>query len=134
IPKLFGSTRSNFRSDHLGFAAATEDGGVVATIFYDRIQSVGQGGDLSGMLGLAIAHELGHLLLGSKAHTPAGIMQPRWTRKDLQRRQPNVFGFNPDQGERMRKVADRITGYGPSTPQSAPYVSLHNNKGNNDND
>ena len=37
IPKLFGSTRSTFRSDHLGFAAVSEDGGDLATIFFDRV-------------------------------------------------------------------------------------------------
>ena len=40
IPKLFGSTMSQFRSDHLGFAAVNEEGGELATIFYDRIESL----------------------------------------------------------------------------------------------
>ena len=66
ISKLFGSTRSQFRSDHLGFAAVSKQGGELATIFYDRIESVGKGGDLTSLLGLATAHELGHLLLGSE--------------------------------------------------------------------
>ena len=59
IPKLFGSTMSEFRSDHLGFAAVNEEGGELATIFYDRIESQTRGGDPSSLLGLAMAHELG---------------------------------------------------------------------------
>jgi hypothetical protein len=99
IPKLFGSTTSKFRSDHLGFAAANEDGGELATVFYDRIESLGKGGDLASLLGLAAAHELGHLLLGSKAHTDEGIMRPRWTRNDLHRRPQKGFLFTSAQAE-----------------------------------
>ena len=40
LPKLFGSTTSKFRNDHLGFAAANKNGGELATIFYDRIESL----------------------------------------------------------------------------------------------
>ncbi len=110
IPKLFGSTQSSFRSDHLGFAAVTEEGGVLATVFFDRIDSLGKGGDLSGLLGLATAHELGHLLLGSKAHTPAGIMQPRWTRQQLWAAERNNFRFTLEQAEAIRsKVANQLS-------------------------
>jgi hypothetical protein len=99
LPKLFGSTKSMFGRDHLGFAAANEEGGELATVFYDRIESVGKGGDLASLLGLATAHELGHLLLGSKAHTDEGIMRPSWTRKDLQRRPQKGFLFTSTQAE-----------------------------------
>jgi hypothetical protein len=106
IPKLFGSTTSTFRSDHLGFAAVTEEGGVLATVFYDRIESLGKGGDLSGILGLAMAHELGHLLLGSKAHTDEGIMRPHWTRRDLRQAKLDS-NFTPGQADAIReRVAD----------------------------
>jgi len=107
VPKLFGSTMSTFRSDHLGFAAATEDGGVLATVFYDRIESVGKGGDLSSLLGLAIAHELGHLLLGSGAHTDAGIMRPHWTRKYLRQANPQEFRFSLEQSQTIRVRVSR---------------------------
>jgi len=107
IPKLFGSTTSTFRSDHLGFAAVTEEGGVLATVFYDRIESVGKGGDLANLLGLATAHELGHLLLGSKAHTDEGIMRPRWTRKHLHQ-DGDDFRFSLEQSQAIR---GRVTQY-----------------------
>lgn len=108
IPKLFGSTRSKFRNDHLGFAAANEEGGELATVFYDRIESLGRGGDLSNLLGLATAHELGHLLLGSKAHTDGGIMRPHWTRRELRQGQENPFLFSSEQAGRIRtKVSTR---------------------------
>jgi len=103
IPTLFGSTTSSFRSDHLGFAAATEDGGVLASVFYDRIESLGKGGDLSKLLGLATVHELGHLLLGSRAHTEDGIMRPRWTRQLLRQPHRDHFRFSAEQSETIRQ-------------------------------
>jgi len=103
IPKLFGSTSSTFRTDHLGFSAVTEEGGVLATVFYDRIQSVGKGGDLSNLLGLATAHELGHLLLGSRAHVDDGIMRPRWTRQNLRQGDRAGFRFTSEQSQTMRQ-------------------------------
>jgi hypothetical protein len=102
LPKLFGSTTSKFRSDHLGFAAVNEEGGELATVFYDRIQSLGRGGDISSLLGLATAHELGHLLLGPKAHTDEGIMQPRWTRKLLRQANWNQLRFSLEQSQAIR--------------------------------
>jgi hypothetical protein len=103
IPKLFGSTRSTFRSDHLGFAAVSEDGGDLATVFFDRVEALGKGGDLSSLLGLATAHELGHLLLGPRAHVDGGIMRPRWTRDSLRQvHRGGFFRFSPEQSQTMR--------------------------------
>jgi hypothetical protein len=38
---------------------------------------------LARVLGHVMAHELGHLLLGSNAHSRQGIMCPRWHRDEL---------------------------------------------------
>jgi hypothetical protein len=102
IPKLFGSWISGFPSDALGFAAATREGGVLATVFCDRVESLTRGGEISRVLGLAIAHELGHLLLGSAAHIDEGIMRPHWPRKDLRRDQQDRFRFTAEQAETIR--------------------------------
>src|SRR5262245_54478017 len=69
IPQLFGSMRADFREDHLGFAPSSEEGGVLATIFFHRVEVLTRGGATAPLLGNAIAHELGHLLLGSNAHS-----------------------------------------------------------------
>jgi len=75
---------------------------VLATVFYDRVELGTRGGDISGVLGLAIAHELGHLLLGSGEHIDEGIMRPHWTRKDLHRDRRHLFLFTSEQAERIR--------------------------------
>jgi hypothetical protein len=102
VPRLFGSWKSSFEKHHLGFAAVDEKGGVLATIFYDRVESLAKGGNIARALGLAIAHELGHLLLGSKAHAERGIMRPFLTRKALRSQQQGHFAFDPVQAEQIR--------------------------------
>ena len=124
IPKLFGSTRSTFRSDHLGFAAVNEEGGELATVFYDRIESQTRGGDPSNLLGLAAAHELGHLLLGSKAHTDNGIMRPNWTRKDRRQVDRAGFRFTSEQSETMRQRAVKSLALANSQPAESIPLGL----------
>jgi len=58
----------------------------------------------SEILGPAIAHELGHVLLESSGHTPAGIMRARWAHEDLLAAACGRLGFSPQQAERMRAL------------------------------
>ncbi|MBZ5565416.1 MAG: hypothetical protein LAP13_23710 [Acidobacteriia bacterium] len=51
----------------------------------------------SEILGPAIAHELGHLLLGRRRHSPIGIMRPRWSRQDFQRSPLGAFIFTSEE-------------------------------------
>jgi hypothetical protein len=76
----------------LGFSLIdlTLRSGTLATVFADRVA------DLAGLarvdpgrlLGRAMAHEVGHLLLGTTRHANAGIMRGTWTTGELQREQP----------------------------------------------
>jgi len=55
------------------------------------------------MLALATVHEIGHLILGSQAHWPAGIMHPRWERKGVAEMvQMNRF-FNKSQSRQLQQ-------------------------------
>lgn len=58
--------------------------GVLATVFIDRVRHLagGLGIDYRVLLGRAIAHELGHLLLGTSTHG-AGLMREIWSRDEL---------------------------------------------------
>ena len=102
IPHLFGSMHANFHDDNLGFAAVGKDGGILATIFYHRVEAVTKGGDSSRILGYAIAHEIGHLLLGSNAHSQAGIMRAYWTHDFLRLAKRQLLLFTPEQVQLMR--------------------------------
>jgi hypothetical protein len=56
--------------------------GVSAIVFYDRIEQLKPTQETDGptVLGFAIAHEIGHVLLRSSVHGSVGIMKSPWTR------------------------------------------------------
>ncbi len=58
---------------------------VVAAVYPDRVQKLAMDAswEFGELLGHAAAHEIGHLLLGSTGHSPAGIMRASWEVKDL---------------------------------------------------
>jgi hypothetical protein len=62
--------------------------GVLATVFIDRVESMAaQTGDRRDLLlGRAIAHELGHLLMATSAHSAHGLMRPLWTQSEIRGR------------------------------------------------
>ena len=71
----------------LGFAQHCPDHepGCVAKTFYARVDELAVQGDARAarILGHAVAHEVGHLLLGPNAHSATGIMRGVWSPGDL---------------------------------------------------
>jgi len=49
-----------------------------------------------------MAHEIGHLLLGTPEHSSRGIMRARWEREDLRDAARRCLVFNSEQAEKMR--------------------------------
>jgi hypothetical protein len=94
------------RDAALGYAPPCREGesGCIAHVLYHKVEDLAKGGNasLSQILGLAIAHELGHLLLRSNAHFPSGIMQAQWRAKDLQRASKGLLLFTPEQAQTIR--------------------------------
>ena len=100
VPRTTRSTDAVF-----GEAFLPESGvGKSADLFFDRVESVKYDSNVNParLLGAVAAHELGHLLLGTHAHTPFGIMAPRWQGNELRLIGMGVLGFNSDQAARMR--------------------------------
>jgi hypothetical protein len=64
------------RGEVLGTALLDEKGtGYYAYAFYDRVRQLAEDRGLGyALLGDVFAHEIGHLLLGSKSHSVSGIM------------------------------------------------------------
>ena len=58
---------------------------------------------LARVLGHVMAHELGHLLLGSNAHSRQGIMSPRWHGDELHLASKGALLFSEEQGRFMRE-------------------------------
>jgi hypothetical protein len=63
---------------------------VLATVYVDRVERVSTAArfDPGTLLGYAVAHEIGHLLLASTSHSTTGLMRPIWRDDELQERNP----------------------------------------------
>ena len=96
-------TRSNAGTVRLilGFAVIDPASGVgvLATIFMDRVEAIAHRIDvpLSSVLGSAIAHEVGHLLLGTPTHGLSGLMREIWTEEELALGREEDWLFTPSE-------------------------------------
>jgi hypothetical protein len=94
--------------DTLGFAFVDLDtgGGSLATIYADRVgvMALGAGIGVAELLGRTIAHEIGHLLLGTNRHAPHGLMRASWTSADLRQNRAIHWLFDGKEGESMRRA------------------------------
>lgn len=59
-------------------------------------------GAVSDLLGSAIAHEIGHVLLGPNSHSVSGLMRPRWDTKQLQSAAQHALLFVPERAATIR--------------------------------
>jgi hypothetical protein len=58
--------------------------GVLITVYADRVMRAAGTDEAGGpLLGLVIAHEIGHQLLGPHAHARRGLMRPVWARTGI---------------------------------------------------
>jgi hypothetical protein len=64
----------------------------------DRAES-----EITIILGGVIAHELGHLLLGTNGHSRGGIMQPRWEPDQVQQLMMGSLLFTSEESKLMRE-------------------------------
>ena len=81
-----------------------------ATVYIDRVEWLSRqaGADAVVVLGFAVAHEIGHLLLGTNAHAAHGIMRAIWSRDELQHANANDWVFSRSEGSKMRaSLAER---------------------------
>jgi hypothetical protein len=84
----------------LGLAPGTKAvRGRRAWAFYNRIHdlAVERGARRSLVLGLVIAHEIGHLLLPHNSHTPTGLMSSGWDATALASAEAGLLTFSPHQ-------------------------------------
>ena len=88
-----------------GLAFLGEDGsGKYCDVFYNRIAEAhhDSGANLPLLLGMVVAHELGHLLLGSNAHSFVGVMTPVWKGDVLRRMDMGRLLFTQEQASVMK--------------------------------
>jgi hypothetical protein len=98
------------KGEQLGYAAMTDEGGACITVFVNPAQQKAGVGSLSNgtLLGHAVAHEIGHLLLGANSHSPTGIMRPVWRPVDEEGMSKGVLLFNAGQAARMQTAIAQL--------------------------
>lgn len=97
----FASGGGLCRAGALGFSIvpAGNESGTYAGIFFDRVETLAKVGAASPaeILGHAMAHEIGHLLLRSNRHSMVGIMRAQWNDEDLRHASQGCLLFTAQQ-------------------------------------
>lgn len=98
----------------LGYALIDTASGVstIATVFVDRVAALAEGAKLDRptVLGRALAHEIGHLILGTNEHTDRGIMRETWTADELTQNSAVDWLFLPTEREKLRQARVSASG------------------------
>ncbi len=104
-----------------GFAVIQNGSSVFACLYPARLSELARATnwEFGDLLGHAAAHELGHLLLRSPAHTSAGLMRARWETEDLHRLPHAGLIFLPGQLRLSETVAPGPTVNAPVQSESA---------------
>jgi hypothetical protein len=95
----------NLPKPAVGYTTLTPPGSEnYAIVSLPAVEEVAQSEDvaLEIVLGASLAHEIGHLLLRSSAHSPAGVMSPRFTRRELRSAASGRLLFSTQEAERLR--------------------------------
>lgn len=84
---------------------AGQDSPGTAYVFYDRVLDLAsqRGHPPSGLLGHALAHEIGHVLLGTAEHSRHGLMRKEWSVEDLRQASRSFLAFTPEMTARLRE-------------------------------
>lgn len=100
----------------LGFGTLDESGrGVMATVYAGATRRLAReaGMDTARLMGRVIAHEIGHLLLGTGRHTPRGLMRAGWNASDVRKNSDKEWRFSSRERERILRRLHASTSASP---------------------
>jgi hypothetical protein len=82
--------------------------GTLATVYADRVLALSRALDVDHgtLLGRAVGHEIGHLLLGTRRHSGFGLMRALWSRHTILENRSGDWLFTYHQGLAMRSALD----------------------------
>lgn len=110
LPNAMVEPRAKWQ-EALGFTPECDAVGTCTTsIFHDRVKDMAEGANatLPVLLGRAMAHEIGHLLLGANSHSRTGIMRASWSGRALSLDGRPYLLFTPEQSRQMKtRLAER---------------------------
>jgi hypothetical protein len=92
----------------MGTAFGADENGGTFSLFYDQVTRVARNyiQPIGDILGLAIAHELGHLLLPGSSHSSTGIMRAEWNGDDIRHGVAGSLAFTSAQAALIRSKVD----------------------------
>ena len=107
LQKTKETDRSKFVSMGFSLVGIASAPPFLATVYVDRAESVARGAGVDGrrVLGLAIAHEIGHVLLNSNSHAPSGLMRADWSRIELRRKDPTTWHLLDSEAAQVHATA-----------------------------
>ena len=103
-PRASNATAGRAR-DAMGYTpGGGTERGRLAFVLIDRVNAIADGYDApkASVLGAAIAHELGHLLI-SKEHSRDGLMKPSFNQSDFRNARSGRLRFNDEQIRLLRE-------------------------------
>jgi hypothetical protein len=88
----------------MGVALAADERRAALSLFLDAVTEVARryGAPVSEVLGIALAHEMGHVLLPPPSHSADGIMQATWEGDDLRHALLGELSFTVHQAAQMQ--------------------------------
>ena len=105
----------------MGVALAADANRAVVSVYLDAVTDVARryGQPVGKVLGIALAHEIGHVLLPPPSHSASGIMRPSWEGDALRHAISGDIGFTDHQAALMRdrlnnRPLDPVTATGAS--------------------
>jgi hypothetical protein len=107
---LSESTQNKFQDTVFGFGVVP----VPASVYYDYAVHLARRDnaefEIPIILGCIIAHEVGHLLLGSNSHADSGIMRGHWERGQIQQAMTGALLFTPEQAKLIQAESQKRMG------------------------
>jgi hypothetical protein len=112
VLRLMGRTPASILPGALGYALPFAHTGAHVLIFYDRVEALARNLNETTyvVLGHAMAHEIGHVLLGSSEHASGGLMQARWTAATWRLASAGLLAFRREEAELMSAGLQRFEG------------------------
>ena len=107
LHKAGADDRARFVSMGFSLVGATDALPFLATVYVDRVYSVAHGAGVEAhrVLALAIAHEIGHVLINSNTHASGGLMRADWPRHHLRSTDAATWHFLDTDAAKVRVAA-----------------------------
>jgi len=79
--------------------------GTLATVFINHVELIAAMSEIDAavLLGRSVAHEIGHLLLGTTAHSVRGLMRAQWTVADVRRHASGDWALTTEDAAAIRR-------------------------------